>query len=528
MSHKSDKIKTKLKIDKIKSIFASEQKEKLITQDGKRNLYFDKNRKNFIKFSLDVKTTCSTIQKIHKEEIDKKIKEIYGDDADLQKFGFLIVELIANKFEGKPSLIDLKIGMNDTILFNALQNRQLILCYLPINMHNQILKKSSKNSNKIEENINNKDNNEEEICSYKGKSEKDIKVFLSKTVIHYYNNNKKSFTKEKIKVTEKEIYIFAKQDRSFLIKDISNINILGSEEKENENFFKNYEIKGEKPKYCIDITGSNNESLLIGRNTLEHFITLNKAIEWAMINYKNYHSNFVLNNRLTEENSGLLITNKFIAQSCFSLNDFIINKEKRKIFFKDFKDINLANITNNIIEFKSSFQKEKYNDAIIKIKNILEIIHEKMEGEENIKYEKIINKERINKIEEINNKIKEICKDDNNIDGDENKIKEIEQIININIFDDIFLEIKEEYLIKYFNENNLANDKNNDYLNINNSRIIQNSKLLLGHYFTKIFNLNKEEDFLYLGGKEVEEMAEKFNNKLMEEKLNRHYVLHKK
>ena len=55
---------------------------------------------------MDVKTTCFTIQKVHKEEINKKIKEIYGDDANTQEFGFLIVELIANKFEGKPALID--------------------------------------------------------------------------------------------------------------------------------------------------------------------------------------------------------------------------------------------------------------------------------------------------------------------------------------------------------------------------------------------------------------------------------------
>ena len=527
----SDKLKATHKLDKIKSIFTSDQKEKLLTQDGRRNLYFDRNRKNFIKFSLDVKTTCFTIQKVHKEEINKKIKEIYGDDANTQEFGFLIVELIANKFEGKPALIDLKIGMNDTILFNALQNRQLMLCYLPINMHNQTLKKSSKNISKLEENINNNKDNEEEICSYKGKSEKDIKVFLSKTVIHYYNNSKKTFSKEKIKVTEKEIYIFAKKDRSFLIKDISNINVLGIEEKENEDFFKNYEIKGEKPKYCIDITGTNNESLLIGRNTYEHFVTLNKAIEWAMINYKNYHSNFVLKNKLTEENAGLLITNKFIAQSCSNLNDFIVNSEKRKILFRDFGEINLANIINNIMEFKSNFQKKKYNEAIIRIKNILEIINEKMQGEELIKYEKIINKERINQIEEINNKIKEICIDDTNINEDENKIKEIEKIININIFDDLFNDIKEEYLIKHFNEKfNLTNEKNNDNDNVNiyNSKIIHTSKLLLGHYFTKIFNINKEEDILYLGGKEVEEICEKFRVRLMEEKLNRHNVLYKK
>lgn len=510
-----------IKLDKIKSIFSGEQKEKLITQDGKRNLYFDRNRKSFIKFILDVKTTCSTIKKNYKEEINKKLKEIYGSKVNSYKFAFFIVELLANKFETKPKLIDLKIGMDDTILFNLLQNKQLMLCYMPVTEYNRDLKKSLK-SLILMSSIENK--NEKTIN--KGKNDQVIIVFLPKTVIHYYIGYKKAFSKEKIKITEKEIYIFSRLDKSVLIKDIVNINIfLSDEEEKAKKYFENYVINGEKPKYCIEIKTSKNDKILIGRNTLEHFITLNRAIESAIIFCHNRCTNKNLNEKLIEENNDLMSTHKFIVEGVFTINDLVINKEKRKILFKDFNEVNLANIVDNIIEFKSFFKKKQYNQAINKIKNIWEIINEKMTKEELDKYQKIINKERIEQIEDINKKIKEICGEDNNIDEDEKNIIELQKIININMFDYLYLEIKDEYLSKYYEENNYVIKKNNDSSISNNFKIIQNTKLLLGHYFTNIFNINKEKDVLLLGGPEVEETAKDYNDKLFQAKMSKHYVI---
>lgn len=502
------------KLDKIKSIFSIDQKEQLITQDGKRNLYFDRNRKNFIRFSLDVKTTCSTIEKIHKEEIIKKLKEIYGENVKLDQFAFLIVELMGNKFEGKSAYIDLKIGMNDTILFNVLQNRQLMLCYLPINIHNQELKKRLKNIIPIRTKENNFE--KKEIFLNKSEKEKETKVFLSKTIVHYYNNTKKSFSKEKIKISEKEIYIYAKQDRFIFIKDIKEFKTFwGNEENEDKKIMENYEINGDKPKYCIEIITTNNEKLLIGRNTLEHFITLNKAVDSAVINFQNINYNNYLNSKLIGINSDLIANSKTIAQSCFKINDLVNNNEKRKILFKDFKEINLGNMVNNIIEYKINNKNKRYNEAINNIKNILEIINEKMESEELDKYQNIINKERIEKIENMYNK------------ANENITNELENILDINLLDDLYLDIKEEYLSKYFYEDNYIIDSKNEKLN-NNRKILQNTKLLLGYYFTNIFNINKEDNILFLGDEKVEEITNNFSNELMQENLANYYVLIKK
>ena len=515
------------KLDKIKSIFVTDQKEKLITQDGKRNLYFDRNRQNFIKFSLDVRTTCSAIQKVHEKEIKKMLKEIYGDNVNFDKFSFLIVELIANKFEGK-SYIDLKVGMNDTIIFTALQNTQLMLCYLPINIHNIELKKKLKTIIPTPKESKNNPQEIEDIFSYKGKKEKNIKVYLSKTIIHYYNNNKKTFSKEKIKVTEKEIHIYAKQVRTILIKDITEFNtFLSTEEEEYKKILDNYIINGDKPKYCIEITTAKKEKLLIGRNTLEHFITINKAIEASIFNFQNIKVDHFLKEKLIGLNNDLIENNKKLAQSCFTINDLVNNNEKRRILLKDFKEKNLGYIVNNIIEYKINFKNKKYNEAIDNIKKILEIINEKMEKEELEKYQNIINKDRIEQIENIYNKARDFNRIENNIEWNKNIENEFDKVININIFNDLYLDIKKEYLSDYNVENNYYIDKKDEKLS-NNIKILQNAKLLLGHYFTKIFNIDKEEKVLFLGDEKVEEITQKFDEQLTEERLNKYFVLVKK
>ena len=511
------------KFDKIKSIFSINQKEKLITEDGKRNLYFDRQRKNFIKFSLEVKTTCSTIYKIHKEEINKKIQEIYGQNINNKDFAFLIVELIANKFEQKPTLIDYKIGMDDKYLFNVLQNSQLMLCYLPYNNHNNSFKKHVKNTLIPIPSITNDLYKDIEMNNYKTKDKKELEIFLSKTIIHYYDENNKSFSKEKIMVTEKELTIYAKRNRYILINEMAQMNIcLSKNENETEKFLKNYIINGDKPKFFIEIVTSKKEKLLIGRNTFEHFVTLVKSIERASNKFKNNFYNTILNNKIIEENNSLFATNNIIAQSCFTINDFITNKEKRKILFKDFHDINLAHIVNNIIEFKINIKKKKYNEAINKIKNILEIIKEKMTEEELDKYKDIITQEKVKEIEEINKKINDICGEGEiNINEDENNIDELNKIINIYMFDSFYIEIRDKYISKYYEDNFL----NNESLDVNDSKLRDNVKLLLGKYFTNIFNFNKNEDINYLGSDVVENLIEKVEKDIMRERLAKRYVL---
>ena len=556
-------------INKLKGIFTRNQKETLNTGDGKRNLYFDYQRRTYIRFQLDVATTCDMIYRIHKDEIINHLKNIYGNNIDLNNFGFTIVELNSNQYDGTPNLINLKLRMDDNIIFRALLNNQLILCYLIITKHNIALKKTVRNSGIL----NSINEVKTVIHDKKSDKNKDIKVYFPKNVIHFYNYNAYAFSKEKMKITEEDIFITAKPNFQLLIKDIKSITtFLSTNPDDAKKYLTNYKIYGEKPIFCIQIEVKDKKNnLLIGRNSYDTFMLVYKALDAAINNYQNYYSDFNTNNKIIQHNINFISTCNDILREPSSIDDFIINKEKRKIFFKSYNEIEIIGICNNIMEFKKNFNRNKYSNSVNNINNIVNII-DKLEKEN--KYIDVINAENVQKINNIWNKIKDICKinfeidennnrenensnsnknlevNDNNNDNNttdsspenntinkeenlpsnkideaknnnnsniklsEDQINNLKEIINIHSFDYLYLEIKEKYLTHYheqiFNNNNKTNLK----------EIKSNLKLILGNYFLNNFEMKQENDFVYLGGDEIEKTIEEFNKELNKEKID--------
>ena len=218
---------------------------------------------------------------------------------------------------------------------------------------------------------------------------------------------------------------------------------------------------------------------------------------------------------MTNETNGILYTTNYISQSCFTINDLLINKEKRKFLLEDFSEIYLKDIVNNIMEYKIFFKKKKYSKAVSNIKNILEIINEKMTKEERDKYEKIISKEFIEKLVEINNKINEIWNDPDDIliDRNENKVNELKKVIDMHLFDKLLLGIKDEYLVKHF-------DKIKSEKKLNNKL-----KLLLAKYFLNINKINNEQNCIYLGNENDDKIAYDFTNRLNQKRLKKNALI---
>ena len=557
-------------INKLKGIFTRNQKETLNTGDGKRNLYFDYQRRTYIRFQLDVATTCDMIFRIHKEEIINHLKTIYGNNVDLNNFGFIIVELNSNQYDGTPNLINLKLRMDDNIIFRALLNNQLILCYLIITKHNIALKKTMRNSG-ILNSINNIKTDIKDKKSDKNK-DNNIKVYFPKNIIHFYNYNAYAFSKEKMIITEEDIFISAKPNFRLLIKDIKSISsFLSTNPDDAKKYLTNYKIYGEKPIFCIQIESKDNKYLLIGRNSYDTFMVVYKALDAAINNYQNYYSDFNTNNKILQNNINLISTCNDILREPSSIDVFIINRDKRKIFFKNYNEIEFVDICNNIMEFKYNLNKSKFSESINNISNIVNII-DKLEKEN--KYTDVINTENVQFINNIWNKIKDICKisneiiesnniedessnsnknlevndnnndnntadsspDNNTINKDENltsnkidetknnnntniklseeEINNLKEIINIYSFDHLYFEIKENYLIHYYEQ--IFNDNNKTNLN----DIKSNLKLILGNYFLNNFEMEQEDDFIYLGNDEIDKTIEEFNKELNKERID--------
>ena len=546
-----------ININKLRGIFTRSQKEIINTGDGKRNLYFDYFRKNFIKFSLDVDTTGESIFKIHKDEIIKIIYELYGNNIDIKNFGFIIVELNSNLYDGTPNLINVKIKMDDKIIFRTLLNSQIMLGFLFISRHNIQLKKQRRNLGLLNP-INLEKINFQENYSEK-KENKKIHIYYPKSTIYYYHAL--AFSKEKIKITEEEIYIFSNPSQRLLIKDIRSISaFVSTKEEDAKKYLKNYKIYGEKPQFCIEILSRDNQRLLIGRNSYDPYILLYRALDAAVYTYQNQYSHFNIDKKIISQNLNLFsISNNFMGKT-FTFDNCFAHKDKRKIILKNFKDKELTDIINNIMEFKNNFEKGKYIDAIINIKNIKYIIYE-LEKEN--KYPNIINEKNIGNIKNIwekindlynfenenkenidskkiednyneivkdNDKTKQISLKENDIESkvfditnekinnekniikrniklNEEQINVLKKIINITILDYLYLEIVEKNISLFF-QNNIGE----------NQTINSNMKLILGNYFLNNFQMKKEQNLLKLGGEEFEKTIIEFNNEFMAEK----------
>ena len=93
------------------------------------------------------------------------------------------------------------------------------------------------------------------------------------------------------------------------------------------------------------------------------------------------------------------------------------------------------------------------------------------------------------------------------IEMSEENIIELKKKLNINIFDNLFLEIKQNYISQYYEENKGETQE-----------LKSNIKLILGNYFCQNFEMKKEQDFLYLGGEEIEKTINDFKEELILER----------
>ena len=555
-----------------KGLFTKAQKEIFRSDEGKRSLYFDYNRKYYIKFSIDVQTTCDNIFKIHKDEIIRKVKAIYkNENVDINNFAFFIVEINSNKINGTQNLTNMKLRMDDNNINRILLNSQFMICYLKMNHQNIVYKKEAKNAgllNPINYEKMEDGENEENLEKQDKKKSKTMKTYISKSNIRYYNYTSCSFSKEKITINEKEIYISSLPIYRLEIKEIRTLaSFLSSEPKDIIKYLKYYKIVGEKPIYCLEIEPKLNKKLLIGKNKYDSFMVLYKALESAINNYQNYICHFDFRNKISQYHSNLFYLSKSILKTTSSIDELVINKAKRKILFKDFKYEELVDLVNNIMEFKINFFKMKYIESIKYIKNVINTLDKILQEK---KYQIVINEDYIKYIKNISNKINEFHfldninnepnkkainnsynkilskKEENKISNttiknkEQNKtkitikttntqvqntpnisikkanilsqeqIKELNNIINIHIFDPLFIEIKQKYISQFY-------EQKKDYKNKNS--INNGLKLILGNFISNNLGMKEEKDILYLGGDELDKTINDFNEQLIAERI---------
>ena len=185
------------------------------TKVDKRQLYFDRNRKNYIEFDLEKTKNCMEIYESLHEEIEKKINELHNTDKNKKiNFSFIMMYSRTNKLDNS-GLIELKLD-KEAQLSDIMINKQYFLCYLPENKIN--INQKRKTRNKLEENINNDRFKDVERRTSKNH---ELEKYLTNEGVYYLDKEKVQFLYGKGTIDENTININCKKTNiEILIKDI--------------------------------------------------------------------------------------------------------------------------------------------------------------------------------------------------------------------------------------------------------------------------------------------------------------------
>ena len=473
---------------------SSQEKKNEIAQ-LKYNLYFDKEKKNFIQFNLENNFTIDDILIKYKDILSDNINNIYKKNID--ECVFIIIEnKINKKNEDIPSLMEFKINKRIK-LYNLLQNPQNNLYFIP--------KRKSNKENYIKarnEKINLENNYDLVETDYF--TTKNTEEYLPKSLIYLYDSSNQNFTKEKGSVDKQKIIIYKsstnKESIEIYIKDI--IRDLFYSDTSQEPYKKNLPIKGDKPKYYIEIV-TNKISFFFGQFKENLFNQWEKAIKKSITKYSNFNTELNLNMKITSSKTGIYAIEHSIMDNCFILNKILFNKEKRKMFFAISPEKKICSIIMNILSYKELIKKDEYLEAWMSFKEILTYIESADSNIKNQKEEKIL---KIFSQEKINN-YKKISEDSNEnlkkIQGTNSSLslfkievkKALYDILKADLFDDVFISLYKIYIIPLFQE--IENILKKGAHPLKKPLIRQKFQFLLAINFNNIFK-NTTDNFLDL------------------------------
>ena len=469
----------------------------------KRQLFLDRNRKNYLEFDIEKTKTCLEIYEALNEKINNKIKEIYKNDSKKMKFSFIMIcSKSINKWDSS-SLIEIKVDL-ETSLSDIMMNKQYFLCYLPINSFN--INKKRKFRNKFEEEENNNDR-------FKGVERKtienhELEKYLYNEGIYYFDKEKVEFLYGKGNIDENKISINYKK---------TNIEILINEIKKDE-FFENkippsievFKIKC--PNYIFELH-QNNVTHFLGLYKQKSYLIWRNAINKAKIKNNNSTIDSTFNTNIFDYNYLLFVKRHSIPCNCLLINQILENSEKRQIFLDEYKDKKISDIVNSIYSYKINIKKNNFFEAWMCLKQISfyvdfnNIEDEGQKRKEKEKYEHIFTQERIDIYNDTVKKVNTAIKKIKNYEEEMNNV--LKNIFKYDLFDNLYYKIFELYIWPYFQK--IKKILTTEYGYDKKPNTVKKFHLLLSKYCIHYFNMNNLDNFYCLCTSE-DNKGENYNN----------------
>ena len=456
------------------------------TKVDKRQLYFDRNRKNYIEFDLEKTKNCMEIYDSLHEEIEKKINELHNTDKNKKmSFSFIMMYSRTNKLDNS-GLIELKLD-KEAQLSDIMINKQYFLCYLPENKIN--INQKRKTRNKLEENINNDRFKDVERRTSKNH---ELEKYLTNEGVYYLDKEKVQFLYGKGTIDENTININCKKANiEILIKDIKK-----------EECFENKvppsieDFKIKCPNYIFQIH-QNNITHFLGLYKQKSYLIWKNAINLAKIKNNDNTIDSSFNSNIFTYNYLLYVKRHSIPSKCYIINQLLENAEKRQIFLDEYKDKKISDIANSIYAYKINIKNNKFFEAWMSLKQISfyvdfnNIEDEGLRKREKEKYSKIFTQERIDLYNNAVKKVNEAIKTIKNYEKEMNNV--LKKIFEIDLFDNLYYNIYELYIWPYFQK--IKNMLNTEYGYDQKPEIIQKFHLLLSRYCANYFDMNNMDNF---------------------------------
>ena len=473
------------------------------TKVDKRQLYFDRNRKNYIEFDLEKTKNCMEIYESLREEIEKKINELHNTDKNKKmNFSFIMMYSRTNKLDNS-GLIELKLD-KEAQLSDIMINKQYFLCYLPENKIN--INQKRKTRNKLEENINNDRFKDVERRTSKNH---ELEKYLTNEGVYYLDKEKVQFLYGKGTIDENTININCKKANiEILIKDIKK-----------EECFENKvppsieDFKIKCPNYIFQIH-QNNITHFLGLYKQKSYLIWKNAINLAKIKNNDNTIDSSFNSNIFTYNYLLYVKRHSIPSKCYIINQLLENAEKRQIFLDEYKDKKISDIANSIYAYKINIKNNKFFEAWMSLKQISfyvdfnNIEDEGLRKREKEKYSKIFTQERIDLYNNAVKKVNEAIKTIKNYEKEMNNV--LKKIFEIDLFDNLYYNIYELYIWPYFQK--IKNMLNTEYGYDQKPDIIQKFHLLLSRYCANYFDMNNMDNFNCLCVPNENNNNEKINN----------------
>ena len=474
----------------------------------KYKLYFDRNRKIYIEFTLEKIRTCKDLYTFLQKEIEKKTDDIYGKEKQSKIFGFILINSkINSKSDSNSPSIELKLE-NKMQLVNILILNQYYLCYLPINKNDIKYKKEI--IKKCEEKGDNTFGVElESLLTHK------LEKYLNNEGVYWFDKNNREFLFGKGYIDEKKIEINTKQ---YKIK--IKINAIRKDEYfENQippilNILDINEIK--MPKYMI-IIYHNNVSHIIGLFHQKSYNIWKNAINLAKTKYNNFYVHSTFKSNITTYNYQHFIRSQSIPKKLFDLKQIMENYEKREIFLEAFPDKKIADIISNIYLYKNHFKDNKFFQAWMCLQKISfhvdfnNINDELQKNQEIEKYSKIFTSDKINLYNDLVKLANDVMSKINNSQNFEEEMNNaLGKIFKNDLFDQLYYEIYEMYIEPLYN--NIKEKLNIEYKFDQKPYIIMKYHLLLSKYCIKFFDMSSIDNFNILCTTSSTKNVAEYNN----------------